>query len=66
MRSLERYELGDPAEVVDAHRRREAQKKQQSGWREAVRRQQNPEPRRDRYSDMYERLVLSRRKPACS
>lgn len=65
MRSLERYELGDPAEVVDAHRRRADARRQQSHWRAAIQRQQNPEPKVDRYSEMYERLVLNRGKSAC-
>lgn len=65
MRSLERYELGDPAEVVDAHRRRDAARKDGAGWREAIRRQQNPEPKQDRYSEMYDRLVLNRGKSIC-
>lgn len=65
MRSLERYELGDPADVVDAHRRKAEARRLQADWREAIRRQQNPEPKVDRYTEMYERLVLNRGKSAC-
>ncbi len=57
MRNLERYELGDPADVIDAHRRRDQARKNSEGWREAIRRQQFPEPIYDRYSELADRLL---------
>lgn len=57
MNNLERHMLRDPALVLDAQRKREAERKRQAPWREAIRKQQNPEPIRDRYSEMAERLL---------
>lgn len=60
MRDVERYELGDPAEVLDKHRERDQARKASQNWRQAIRDQQNPPPKVDRYSEMYQRLIIQR------
>ncbi len=62
MRNVERYELRDPAEVLDEQRKRERGRQAAQGWRQKVRDQQNPPPKVDRYSEMYDRLIVQRGK----
>ena len=60
MRNVTRDQLGDPADVLDQNRKRDAALIDQQPWRQAIRDQQNPQPKQDRYSAMYERLILKR------
>jgi len=58
MRNVERYQLGDPADVLDQNRKRDAARTEQQSWRQVMRDQQNPPPKVDRYFEMYERLII--------
>jgi hypothetical protein len=60
MRNLQRYELEDPAKVFEHNRNRDRARIESQDWRQAIRDQQNPQPKQDRYSAMYERLILKR------
>lgn len=60
MCNVTRDQLGDPADVLDQNRKRDAALIDQQPWRQAIRDQQNPQPKVDRYSEMYDRLIKQR------